>query len=401
MLRSRRLPSPPAAALAAAAALALLGAPPASAGPTVSVRVEGLNETLIAPTTVTTTTAPVVNDGDPADSCEGTSALGALQLASGGNWTGTWELGQYFIDSIAGESHLYHAGERSYYWAFWVDDKYSEAGACDVQLENGERLLFVPECDEDCPSGPSPTPLEIEAPAVAELGESVPVTVRQYDQAGEPSPAAGASITWPGGSASTDPQGEALLTFARTGVVAVHVTGAASGPPAVRTEASICIHRGDDGNCGTSAPASTPSVSGSAALPATGAAGFQSSHGPAVALAAQLEGVREGRVYGAGRAPRILSGRAAGDSPVTALSIELHRRYRNRCSQYSGTRERFVPARCGHGSFFKVSGDGTFSYLLPAPLGPGRYVLDIEATDAQGQRTTLARGTTRIVFYVR
>ncbi len=58
-------------------------------------------------------------------------------------------------------------------------------------------------------------------------------------------------------------------------------------------------------------------------------------------------------------------------------------------------------ARCGTGKPFQVSTNGLFSYLLPSALAPGRYVLDIQATDAAGNRTTLARGTSRIVFYVR
>jgi hypothetical protein len=34
-------------------------------------------------------------------------------------------------------------------------------------------------------------------------------------------------------------------------------------------------------------------------------------------------------------------------------------------------------------------------------LGSGEYVLDIDATDVAGNRTALARGTSRIRFYVR
>jgi hypothetical protein len=83
------------------------------------------------------------------------------------------------------------------------------------------------------------------------------------------------------------------------------------------------------------------------------------------------------------------------------VSLELRRRFRGHCSSYDGTRELFIPARCGHGRFFKVSSSSSFSYLLPAALAPGRYVLDIEATDVAGNRTSLARGTSRIVFYVR
>ena len=35
-----------------------------------------------------------------------------------------------------------------------------------------------------------------------------------------------------------------------------------------------------------------------------------------------------------------------------------------------------------------------------APLPPGRYVLNLAASDAAGNQTTLARGSSRIVFYV-
>ena len=64
-------------------------------------------------------------------------------------------------------------------------------------------------------------------------------------------------------------------------------------------------------------------------------------------------------------------------------------------------RARFVGARCGRGHSFHVSSSASFSYLLPKRLGPGRYVLDVSALDAAGNRTTLARGTSRLVFHVR
>jgi hypothetical protein len=47
-----------------------------------------------------------------------------------------------------------------------------------------------------------------------------------------------------------------------------------------------------------------------------------------------------------------------------------------------------------------VSSNALFSYFLPFALSPGRYVLDTEATDVAGNHTSLARGTSRIVFYV-
>jgi hypothetical protein len=85
---------------------------------------------------------------------------------------------------------------------------------------------------------------------------------------------------------------------------------------------------------------------------------------------------------------------------VTSVSLRLRRSYRGRCYTYDGTSTRFVSARCGQGSFFKASTQSSFSYLLPESLRPGRYVLDAQATDAAGNVTRLARGTSRIVFYV-
>ena len=58
---------------------------------------------------------------------------------------------------------------------------------------------------------------------------------------------------------------------------------------------------------------------------------------------------------------------------------------------------------CGidRAAFFTVGDAATFSYLLPAALGPGRYVLDAEAVNSSGQVSGLYHGTSRIVFYVR
>src|SRR5436305_2370075 len=76
------------ACLLAGAAPALAGTPGA-----VTLRVEGLAETKLPATAVTTTPAPVVKDGNPAHACSGTSALGALQLGTAGGWEGPWNSG--------------------------------------------------------------------------------------------------------------------------------------------------------------------------------------------------------------------------------------------------------------------------------------------------------------------
>jgi hypothetical protein len=394
------------ALVAALAALCVACLPALAAGPaTVTVRVEGVNETLVAPTQLTTTEAPVVNDGDPEHSCSGTSALGALQLATSGHWGGQWyagksgEAGQYFVESIAGESFAYTPGVTSYYWSFWVNDHYDEeAGACDVQLESGDRVLFFPLCDEACPAGPSPTPLEIEVPTSAEVGEPITAIVRRYEASGESSPAAGAKIEWASASAITDAQGDATLSFPSTGTYTLHVSGSSAGPPTVRTEASVCVHNGNDGSCGTPTPLVAPPSGG--VLASKTAAPPVPYEGP-YALVASVSDPLDGHTYSRAHAPRLLAGMILAHSAVTSVRLELRREYHGRCYAYDGTSGRFVRARCGTGSPFAVSRDADFSYLLPERLRPGRYVLDVHASDAAGNATTLARGTSRIVFYVR
>jgi hypothetical protein len=119
------------------------------------------------------------------------------------------------------------------------------------------------------------------------------------------------------------------------------------------------------------------------------------------ALVPKLTSLMDGHTYKRGHVPRVLSGSVQAHTTVTSISLTLRREYRGRCYAFDGVSTRFVRARCGTGSPFKVSSNGLFSYLLPESLPPGRYILDIQATDVAGNHTTLARGTSRVVFYVR
>ena len=359
-----------------------------AAGPaSVMVRVEGTNATLVPPTDVTTTTAPVINDGNPEHSCAGTSALGALQLATGGDWSGPWDASykQYELYSIEAESHEFGSGA---YWDLWINHKSSEVGACEAEPETGQEVLLFP-CSEtgtECPS-----PLGIEAPASANIGE-VPITVVKYGATGQASPVAGASVT--GASSTTEAGGHVTLRFPSPGDYTVQATA----PESVRDEVTICVHNGNDGTCGTTGPSgSSTGSSGSG-----GVLGYSSSSykGP-YAVVAKLAGLIDGHTYPRDRAPKVLSGKVLAHTGIASVSLRLRRSYKNRCYAYNGASGRFGPARCGGGGFFKVGTQASFSYLLPEALAPGRYVLDVQATDAAGNHTTLARGTSRIVFYVR
>jgi hypothetical protein len=372
----------------------------ASGSASVTVRVLGQAngyQTLTPPTTVTTTTTPATKDGG---SCSGTSAAGALELATKGEWEGTWspKYSDYEVTSIDGRSFPFEEGSlANYYWSFWLNNQYEEVGVCEAQLEPGDQALFVPSCfGASCPDAATQL-LGIEGPATAEVGTPVTLTVRAYPAAGgAPSPAKAMIVSSGSGgpTALANAEGQATLTFSAAGSYTLRAAGhSGEEPAAIPGEASVCVHQGNDGTCGTSSGASRTSA------PATTPS--QSYAGP-YALVAQIGAIRDGAVYTAKDAPRELTGSVSSRASVTSISLRLRRTYHGRCWAYSGTGARLDHVRCREGSYFKVaSGGDSFSYLLPSRLPPGRYVLDIRATDSAGNHTALARGSSRVVFYVR
>jgi hypothetical protein len=360
--------------------------------PTVTVRVEGLNATLIPPTDVTLSGSPVVKDGNPEDSCAITSALGALQLASGGSWAGPWsaKFKQYSIYTVDGETHEFEEGSKAnYYWSFWLNDKEAEVGACEAQLNPGDRALFFPSCfGEACPT-PAPLPLEAEAPPSANVGEPIQVTVRRFTTAGVSSEVPGASVVGGGAGALTEAQGRATLTFSHAGETMLFV----NAPDSIRTETTVCVHNGNDGTCGTKIVAG----------PVTTTCECAPHHQLPPLEVASVAGVVNGRAYSRRSAPRILAGSVevpAGDT-LREVRIALARHAHHRCFAFSGRRGAFVRASCHATRFFDVADTTSFSYLLPARLPAGRYVYDIEAVDDAGQVTKLAGGVSHVVFYVK
>jgi hypothetical protein len=374
--------------------LALAGAPAALAGPTVTVRVEGVNQTLLGPTEVTTdSTTRVIKDSNPEHSCSGASAAGALQLATAGSWGGEWFNGLgYSVETILGETHAFEPGApANYFWSYWLDNKASTAGICEGELRAGESILFFPECFSEtsaCPAAPNP--LGISAPAVAERAAPISVSVTSYNNAsGAASPAVGAAVTGGGAGAMTDAGGHATLAIPQTGKIQLQVIA----PGSVRTETTVCVHAGDDGSCGTRV------AGGSNTSPPTNL-----SSQPAGVVLAQILGVTNGRVYPRRFAPRVLRGivKIGPGATLRQVRIRLHRRVGHRCFNFSGSRARFVrAARCAPAAFFSVGSAESFSYLLPARLPRGRYAYDIQAVDGSGRVTALVGGVSHVVFRVK
>jgi hypothetical protein len=365
----------------------------AYAGPVVKVRVEGESATLLPLTSVT------LENPEPVSGCPANSANAAINLAVGGNWDHGEQFASHgdFTETILGETHDF--SHESDTWAIWIDDKWA-GGICTDLLSEGDEVLAVADHEPE-PGAPTRLPLVIaNAPAGAVVGtpftvQAELVTTRpgNFPEIGEGTPVPESGVTVAGGglSAVSGSGGLATITPQQPGLYTLIATKPGDAPSAPVT---ICVRAPSESACGVQVPSSAGGTQQSPPPPPPPYVG-------PFALVAHIADVREGRVYARGKAPRLIEGTISSHSTVSAVSLELRRRYRGRCYSYDGVRARFVRARCGVGSFFRVSNNGVFSYLLPAPLAPGRYVLDVAASDAAGNHVTLARGTSRLVFYVR
>jgi hypothetical protein len=382
----------------------------AAAPANVTVRVEGTVGALVAPTAITTTTTPVTKDGTHA--CTGTSAAGALEQATAGDWGGDWSdgFGSYSVNRIKNEDFGGFSPSAPFYWAFAVNDAGADAGICGTELQPGDEVLFYKACNAPGATGCySGDVLSIAGPASVRPGDAFTVTVQQVATTFDSSPpyakhvtrgpAAAATVAVGGQRATTDADGRAALTVPDAGPVAVRVT---KGDNNVPDQYSLCVTRGDDGFCGTATPpAATP---GGAPCVTRGDDGFCGTADKRAAYGF-ISSIREKQRFARGKGPRELKGRTDQDaSGIKDVRLRLTRNDAGRCSTYDGTREAFkTMKRCGaaRGTWFSVGDRSDWSYLLPSRLGRGRYVLDLQVVDRAGNAdSTLARGRNRVVFTV-
>lgn len=391
------------AGVLAGVTLLLTGASGAlAAGPAdVTVRVEGLDTTLVPRTQLRTTETAVNKDGQ--HPCTGTSAAGALEQAVAGDWAGTWSdsFGSYGVDRIKSASHPFFSG---HYWSFYVDDVAQTVGICGRELSSGEDVVFVPQ-SETAASKPLLALRDVPDGIVAP-GQSVTVrvvrTATEYDPnppytaSGQTTPAAGVAITGPGVSLTTDAQGRASFVPPARGPVSLRATSDTDVRSA--TEA-FCVTDGADGQCGTFVP-TTPT----APCRTNGIDGFCGSP-DFRAASAQVGSVAEQQRFGRGQGPRELKGTVEADgSGVAKVRLRLVRRDRGRCSRFDDARLEFRAikrCRITAGKWVTVGETADWSYLLPSRLPRGRYALDVESTDKAGNvNRSWARGRNRVVFYV-
>jgi Domain of unknown function (DUF4430) len=125
--------------VALACALLAPAALGAGTGPMVTLSIKSLNKTLLRPTTEHGEQGSITKDGTPRGKCPGDTAMGALDVATHGRWTGKYysSVGGIFVTSI-----LSVKPKGSDFWELIVNGKVASKGACGVRLARGERLLF-------------------------------------------------------------------------------------------------------------------------------------------------------------------------------------------------------------------------------------------------------------------
>jgi len=214
-------------AAAAGGALAVSHAPRAN-GPEVTLRIEGVKKTLLAPERVRTSSGWITKYGAPRGKCPATSAQGALDMATHGHWKGTWysQYNEYLITSIRGEKP-----SGNDFWEIFVNNRPSPKGACALKLHRGDQLLFADTDGKHYPAA-------LTAPERVTAGNSFTVRLLGFAAHGKSKPLAGIKITGNGTQTiKTNSAGQATVTTQRSGKLVL----GASPAGYIRTEAVVHV----------------------------------------------------------------------------------------------------------------------------------------------------------------
>ncbi len=362
-LRTVAAGSVAAASLAAAVAVTPAGAAPTT--PTAYVRIEGAKATLLSQTLVRTRAGDRVRG----HACSDTSAAGALDRATHGKWSGSYDakFGDYLVSTIEGE-----APTGNNFWTLFVNGRTSSTGACETPVHSGDHVLWF-DCHADANFNCTNNPLALTAPALVQRGHRITAHVTQIDGAGHGTPMDGATVRGGGVGGSSDSGGVVHLSPHTAGTITLEARkpGATPSDPVY-----VCVYAHRRSECG------------------------RAGRGPSVHVAR----IREHASFSHAHAPRELRGTAGPDpSGLTDVSFSLHRRAPNgRCSYYDADRASFRSSPCGKAApLFSIGAAASWSYLLPNALGSGRYELHVVATDGANRHTKLVAGASRIDFTVR
>jgi hypothetical protein len=349
--------------------IAISAAPAAAAPVTVTLRIEGPTRTLFEGP-VTTDARPFHFSGDADHPCGAPAVTRGAVFAAAEDAAPFSAKGQWF-DSFGSPSFSEIAGEgvafdpaTNRFLVEYLNGQQSQVGSCQETVATGDSVLYA------YGTGTEPL-LSLSGPANVAPGAGATLRVTAGAD-----PVAGASV---GGAQSGADGSVSVGPLADRGD---HVFKA-SKDGSIRSNAlHVCVTDGNDGACG-SAQRNPPLTPAPDRTPPT----------------AKLAGLTDHAILKTG--PRELRGSFTDAGGVKQVKLRLTKRLGKRCWYFSGSMERFRRVRCGRGAYFGIGDKADWSYLLPARLGKGRYVLDAVAIDAAGNRTPLERGTTRVVFTVR
>lgn len=362
---------------------------PASAGASVSVRAESGDASALLSANVTPTNGQVSGDGG-ASSCGGSNtAAGALNAATGGNWSGKPFTGinDFQVGRITSVDYTTEM-TAPYYWSFNVNDVAASTGICGTSVGDGDRILFYKACNVATSGCYSGTVLSISGPSSVTPGTPTTFTVEQVSTSYLPNPpytatttrtpASGVTVQAGAVSVVTGSDGKATLALA-AGPVAVRATRSNDVPG----QSDVCVTTGSDGACTPLASVAKP-----------------------VKSVPKITSIKNGRRYSRKKAPRELKGTVvAGKSGIKEVRVRLARTVGDNCSWFDGEDAKFgVAKHCGvkYAKFFVVGTDSDFSFLLPKRLGTGRYVLDVQVVDKNGSKTkSFVNGANRVKFKVK
>lgn len=192
----------------------MAGAPTAAlaAGTSVSVRVEGINRTLLPTKVVHTHSGAIRTGGTPAGACPATTAAGALDVATVHRWSGTYGSYGLSVTQIFGETHTFTSKD---YWSVWVDNKFASAGICSLKLHRGEQLLFAA-----VPIKGTEYPIVMSGPKHAAAGQSFTLKLSYINNKGAVKPVAGARVRGNGAAGVTNAAGTLSVTATHKGKLA-------------------------------------------------------------------------------------------------------------------------------------------------------------------------------------
>jgi hypothetical protein len=425
-------------------ALSLLAPPALAQAASVSVRVEAASGPLVPRTSVTLPAGPVAPAGAAADqTCAGDTVTGALDAATGGDWSGQWSAQDgWSIERLKSVSDPAGVGRR---WVTYLNGDFLNSAPCHTPLVGGDELLFYPLCGTAATQCFSGGPLVLVTPATAgpgaPLGVQVWETNTTFDNQGlgasQRGPSTNASVFGPDGSTTTDPYyGRANLMLTQKGDASVSVAKAGHVPD----RATVCVTDGADGYCGTTLPPPVP-FDPLAFCKTTGIDGYCGSPDK-IAPVGHITQPTQGKAYPSTGRPKLLKGTVDFDpSQTSQVKLRLMRQSTitvTKTKKRTVTVKRKVNGRTVRkrvvkkvkvkvkqkvcfswivstsawktlkkcdvvtAALFKADGDDVWSYEFLTALPAGNYTLDARAQDGSANiDATPELGRNRVTFSVK